>query len=202
MPGRQSRSPVRRRHHRRQRHADQGRPRTRPHHRRLRAERGKIDDSASGRRSQTITVTLRKCPTSSRPNADTGNSRADQRHAASRPGGRSGARITGAGAEGVVVTAVEPDGPAAARFNDRRRHSRRQRQVGRQCRRRAQGAGRCQGPRQASGADAREAGRRHALRRAAARRCLSAAFGNGCVTSKVDPAGAVRPPSASVDRPT
>ena len=58
--------------------------------------------------------------------------------------------VNGAGSRGVVVTAVDPDGPAAEQgFADRQRHPRRRRQGRRQCRRRAQGADRRQGARQA-----------------------------------------------------
>ena len=46
--------------------------------------------------------------------------------------------VSGAGSQGVVVTAVDPDGPAAEQgFADRQRHPRRRRQSCRQCRRRA-----------------------------------------------------------------
>ena len=120
--------------------------------------------------SRTLTLALGEMPNDRQANAGEPHSNA----MAGTP--RLGLRLApagdveGAGDKGVVVTAVDPEGPAArARLPGRRCHSRRRRQIGLQRRRCPNRAERCQGRRQAQRSDAGEnGGCRHALHRRAA----------------------------------
>ena len=113
--GGQGRHQVRRRHHRGQRHAGQGRPRSRPHHRHDGAGHcGQARHRPSGRADDRV-----------------GDAGADAERASRSPATTPGKMqqpsgvphlglqvapakdVSGAGSEGVVVTGVDPDGPAA-----------------------------------------------------------------------------------------
>ena len=116
QPGGQGRHQVRRRHHRGQRHAGQGCPRSRPHHRHDGAglRRSSSTSSARAKPKTRVADAWRRCRTISRPRPTirrTTRRRAACRISACRS--RRRARLPAPASKGVVVTGVDPDGPAA-----------------------------------------------------------------------------------------
>ncbi len=141
QPGRKSRHQVGRRHHCGQRHAGEGRPRSRAHHRYDGAGFAvKLDIIRQGEQA-TMAVTLAQMPKSNRP-ATTRQNAGPSRRAASRPA-RWRRQVTSRRRQrGVVVTGCRSQRACGrAGLPDRHRHTRCRRQDGRQCRRRSPSAG-------------------------------------------------------------
>ena len=104
-----------RRHHRRQRHCDQGLPRSRPHHRHAGAGQLREARRRPQGRQQDGDARARRVAERAAGQSRRGQGAAGHRHAAPRPRLAPAGDVQGAGQKGVVVTEVDPQGPAAQR---------------------------------------------------------------------------------------